>query len=587
MTNQEISTLFKKVAASYQILDEKKYLFQMLAYQKASDIVENLSIELGELYKEGKLNNIPGIGKTIEARLEELFRTGKVKYFESIMKNIPESVFVLLDIPSFGPKKAYKLARHFKLNNPKTVVSDLQKLALKNKISKVAGFGEKSETDILRALEEFKKNIGQPVRVDLVRATEIAEKIIDYMKKLDKVEQIETLGSLRRKKETIGDIDIAVATSSPEEVINYFVNYPKAERIIEKGKKTASIMVFEGAQIDLMTQPLENFGSLLQHQTGSKEHNIKLREYAIKKHLSLSEYGIKEKGKQLKFANEEEFYNKLGMEWIPPEIRENRGEIELSLAHKLPKLVNISDIKGDLHIHSNFPIEPSHDLGADPIEIIIQKAISLEYEYIAFSEHNPSVSKHSPSDIYDLISRRNEYIEQKTKSNKNIRIFKMLEVDILSNGNLSIDNKSSELLDGFIASVHSVFNLDKKDMTQRVLSGLTHPKAKILGHPTGRLLNERTGYQLNWDLIFDFCKKNYIAIEISSSPKRLDPPDQIIREGIKNGVKFIISTDSHALWQMEFMKYGVYMARRGWATKNDILNTLSYNEFVKWLKGGE
>lgn len=586
MSNQEIAKLFKNIAAAYSIKDERKFYFQRLAYQKASEAIANLTTELKDLYKEGKLDLVPGIGVTIKSRLTELFKKGSVSYFDSVLKGIPPSVFVLIDIPSIGPKKAYKLTTTLRLNDPKTVTKELLVKAKNHEIAKIPSFGEKSEQDIVRALLEFKEGKGKTTRMVLPYAGEIAEKILAYLKSFPAIAKAVPLGSLRRMMPTVGDIDIAVATNNPKEAIEHFAAYPYKDRIIEKGSATSSLLTTGGAQVDLMVQPLEGFGALLQHFTGSKDHNVRLREYALKKGLSLSERGIKslKDGKMTKYDQEEKFYDALGMEWIPPEIRENKGEIELAIRHKLPKLVEISDMKGDLHIHSKFAIEPSHDLGQTSIKEMVQYAKKLNYEYIGFSEHNPSVSKHTKQQIYSLISKRNEEVEQVKLSIKNIRIIKMLEIDILGSGELAVDDKSMELLDGAIVSIHSSFATNKEDMTKRVLSGLSHPKAKILAHPTGRLLNERKGYELDFDKVFDFCKKNNKALEINSWPQRLDLSDARIKEAVDKGVKLVINTDSHEVSQMNLMKYGVAMARRGWATKNDIINTLHYEEFMKWLK---
>ena len=419
-------------------------------------------------------------------------------------------------------------------------------------------------------------------------AQEIADKLVEYMKSLKDVIRVEPLGSLRRQTDTIGDIDLAVASDNPKAVLDHFVSYPYIERIIEKGEVSSSILTSGGKQIDLLIQPLESFGSLLQHFTGSKNHNVHLREIALKKGLSLSEYGIKhlrEQGQPLKtYETEEKFYHAVGLAWITPELREDKGEIEAAQKNKLPELVQTSDIKGDLHLHSNFPIEPSHDLGKSAFEEMLNKASELNYEYLGFSEHNPSQAKHTANKIYEILQKRNETIEQIKSNIKSVRIFKLLETDILPNGELAINNRSLDLLDASIVSIHSVFNMNKTDMTKRILSGLSHKKAKILAHPTGRLLNERSGYELDWETIFDFCKKNNKALEINSWPDRLDLTDSIVKLAIEGGVKMIINTDSHAVWQMELMRFGVSVARRGWATKNDILNTLSYNEFLEWLK---
>ena len=586
MNNKEVARLLRNVAASYRIKDEKKYYFQLIAYENASDTIESLPEQLENLYKENKLDNVPNIGKTIKSRLEELFKKGKVSHFDYVLKGIPPAVFALIEIPSLGPKRAYKLSIELGLKNQDTAVDELEKIAKSGGIAKIPGFGEKSEKDILRAIAEFKLGKGKTTRMVLPIAFEVGQRVLDYLYLSKKVKRAETLGSLRRMMPTIGDVDIAVATDDPKAVINHFVKFPNLERVIEKGPTTASILALGGKQIDLMTQPVKSFGSLLQHFTGSKNHNVHLREYALKNGMSLSEKGIKKningKEKLLKFDTEESFYSELSMDWIPPEIREDTGEIELALKHSLPKLIELSDIKGDFHLHSSFPIEPSHDLGKNTIEEMISKAKSLHYEYIAFSEHNPSISKHTSSQIYDLILKRNEEIYRVEDLYK-IKIVKMLEVDILPNGSLAIDDKALDKLDAIIVSIHSVFSMDPKQMTKRVISGLSHPKAKILAHPTGRLLNKRNGYELIWDELFDYVKKNKKILEINSWPYRLDLPDTLIRKAKELGIKFAINTDSHASDQMDLMRYGVAMARRGWAEKNDIINAMSYNEMTKYL----
>jgi DNA polymerase (family 10) len=587
MTNQEIARLFRNVAAAFAIKDSKKYYFQITAYQKASETIESLTSETEDLYSEGKLQDLPGIGVTIRARLMELFKKGSVAHFEAVLRGIPKSVFVLINIPSIGPKKAYKLANGLALNNPETAIKDLFNKAKGHEVAKIPTFGEKSEQDILRALSEYTQGKGKTSRMVLPYAGEIADKILTYLRQSPSAGKAVALGSLRRMMPTVGDIDIAVASDNPGEVINHFVAYPYKERVIEKGPTTASILTSGGKQIDLMVEPPESFGSLLQHLTGSKNHNVKLREYALKKGLSLSEKGIRDLSRNavLKtYATEEKFYNALGMGWIPPEMREDRGEIELAISRKLPELVELSDIKGDLHVHSSFPIEPSHDLGQTDIQEMAEFAQKLKYEYIGFSEHNPSFYNHTKDQVYSLIAKRNEYIDQIKSDIKDVRILKLLEVDILASGELAADNKSMDLLDGAIVSIHSSFSAEKKEMTKRVLAGLSHPKAIILAHPTGRMLNERPGYELDFDQIFDFCKKHNKALEINSWPNRLDLPDSLVKEAIENGVKLVVNTDSHEVSQMTQMRYGVAIARRGWATKSDIINTLRLEDFLNWLR---
>jgi len=587
MTNQEIAKLLRNIATAYFIKDDKKYRFQTLAYQRAADAIESTSTQVKDLIQDDELEKLPGIGPSIQAHLLELIKTGTVEYFESILKDIPQAVFPLLDVPGFGPKKAYRLVTTFSLENPKTVIKDIEKIAKQGKIAPLDGFGEKSEQDILRGIAEFGKGVGKATRMALPYAAEIAEKLISYLKKSEEVIEAEPLGSLRRMRSTVGDIDMAVATKHPEKVIEHFIAYPYKDRIIEKGELGASLILSGGQQVDLLTQPPQRFGSLLQHFTGSKNHNIALRELALKKGYSLSERGMKKEsrdGKEiLEFKTEESFYKFLGMDWIPPEIREDKGEIERALKHDLPNLVELKDMKGDLHIHSAYPIEPSHDMGQTSMEDMLVKAKRLGYEYLGFSEHNPNLSKHSKSDIYSIMAKRKDKIEHISLSKKYIRVINLLETDILPSGELAMDDKALEYVDGTIVSIHSNFGMDMNKMTRRVLKGLSHPKAKILAHPTGRLINSRNGYELDWEKIFEFASANDKAIEINSFPERLDLPDTLIYEAIKYGVKFVINTDSHHEKHMDLMKYGVSVARRGWAQKHDILNTLSYNDFITWL----
>jgi len=588
MTNAEIAELLRNVAASYKIQNEGKFRFQIIAYERAADAIEGTPTQIKDLAKDEKLGTIPGIGSSIQQHIQELLKTGKVKHFEMVMDGIPKAVFPLLHVPSIGPKKAFKLVTHFKLNNPNTVLQDLAKVAEEGKIATLENFGEKSQADILRALGEFKKGSGKTTRMVLPFAAELAKTVTTYLKQSSHIQEAEPLGSLRRRKETIGDVDIAISTDDPKEAIEHFAKYKHIDRLIEKGPVSISALVSGGRQVDIIALPKQQFGSLLQHFTGSKNHNVHLRELALKKGMSLSERGIKRtvKGKETleEFNTEEKFYHALGMDWIPPEIREDTGEIERAITHDLPKLVELKDIKGDVHIHSSFPIEPSHDMGLTSMEDMLAYGKKLGYEYLGFSEHNPSLSKHTSQQIYDLLARRKEKIDKLNEINKDIKAISLLEVDILPSGELAVPEKAIQLLDGMLVSIHSVFSMDKEKMTKRVLSGFSHPKAKVLTHPTGRLLNERPGYELDFEQIFEFAKKQNKAIEINAWYSRLDLPDGLVREAVKQGVKLVIDTDSHQLDQMNNMEFGVSVARRGWAEKHDILNALPYNRFIEWIK---
>lgn len=563
-TNLQIAELLRDVAASYQLKDQNKYKFQIIAYERAADAVEHASSELKDLWDDEKLEEVPGIGPGIAEHLSELFKTGHSKHFDNLTKDIPHEAFKLMELPGIGIKTAMKMIKE---GDPKEVQEKLKEVTEKNKKGK---------------------------RHLLPYAAMVAHEVMEYLSAFSKVMRVDPLGSLRRQASTIGDIDIAVATNNPVAVLDYFTKYPKSQRMIEKGDRTASILLPGNIQVDLMTQPIESYGSLLQHFTGSKHHNIALRELALKKGLSLSEYGIRKSqrpnSKIQKFKTEKEFYKYLGLDYIEPELREDTGEIESAREHKLPNLVELKDVKGDLQIHSSFDIETSHDLGESSMEEIVKKANELNYEYIAFTEHNPSQKGHNDSQTVEILKRKREKIDKINYSlrNKNTgsiqKVFNSLEIDILSDGRLPVPDKGLELLDFALVSIHSSFDLEKSLMTKRVLAALTHPKVRIFAHPTARKLNEREGIELNWTEIFDFCLKNNKWVEINSDPMRLDLPDNLVREAVKLGVKMTFGTDAHHKDGMDNMTFGVSVARRGWAKTSDIINTRKLSEFEKLLK---
>jgi DNA polymerase (family 10) len=362
---------------------------------------------------------------------------------------------------------------------------------------------------------------------------------------------------------------------------------------LEKGVRTASLIISGNIQVDIMAESPEGYGSLLQHFTGSKHHNVALRELALKKGFSLSDYGVKKvgdkTGKLTKFKTEEELYNFFGLEIIPPELREDMGEIEAAKNHNLPKLVELEDIRADLQIHSDFDIETSHDLGLSTMEEIVEKARGLNYEYIAFTDHNPSQSGHSESQIVELLKKKRERVDElnysisKDVNSRVFKVFNSLEIDIMPDGNLPVPSSGFDTLDFALISIHSSFRLERNEMTKRVLSALSNPKCKIFAHPTARKLQEREGIELNWPEVFEFCLKNDKWIEINCDPMRLDLPDNLVKEAVKLGVKLTFGTDAHHKDGLNNMIWGVSVARRGWAQKGDIVNARSLGEFEKLL----
>lgn len=604
MNNVEVADLLRSIAAAYEIKDMiagkvGASKFKIVAYQRAADAIEHLGSEAKDLYDDGKLAEVAGIGPAIGKYLVELFTKGTCGHFNDVLAGINPSVFELIKLPGIGPKTAYKLTKYLKID-PKDPFGSLKRYGLLGKIAEIEGFGEESQKEIIDAIDQASKS---QKRYLLNYAIELSNSIIEWMKKYEKIVYVEALGSLRRKCATIGDIDIAVASEDAKRAIDHFARFPHKKRVIEKGDVSASILLPSGVRVDMKVQSPRSFGSLLQHFTGSKHHNIKLREYAQKIGLSLSERGIKVvKGKKdvpfgtynrkkriYEFEKEEDFYLALGLKWIPPELREDSGEIEVALSEEgFPRLVDVGDLRGDLQVHSSFDVETSHDLGLSSIEEIVEYASQMGYEYVALTEHNPSQRGHTEAQIIDILKRKKEKIEQindsLSKQGRIKKLFNSLEIDILPNGKLAISERALEILDFALVSIHSSFRLDKDRMTKRVLSALENPKVKILAHPTARKLTKREGVEIDWEKVFDYCSKNRKWIEINSDPMRLDLPDYLVKQAIDKGVKLTIGTDSHHVDHLKNIIYGIYVARRGWAKKSDIVNTSSLEDFEKMLK---
>src|SRR3990167_842205 len=574
-SNKDIARLLREISAAYQAKGENR--FKVIAYDNAAASVEHATTELKDLWEDDQLETVPGLGKSIQEHLSELFSTGKVKHFDDIKKGLPEGMFSLLDIGGLGPKSAYKLAKELNLKN----IEDLKKAAKNKKIRNIPGFGQKSENVILTAITELRDKITN--RYLITEAFSVAERVLGYLRSHKDCERAEPLGSLRRMVATVGDIDIAVASQNPRGIIEHFKKFKEVKRVLDAGPRKSSLLLLNGMQVDLIVQPTRAFGALLQHFTGSKNHNIRLREYALKKGYSVSDYGVKVRGKIKEFKTEEDFYSFLGMDHIIPELREDTGEIEADLARKLPSVVDIGDIKGDIHLHSDYPIEPSHDLGTSSFAQIIKKAKELEYQYVGLSDHSPGYSTHTKAEIVEIIKKRSAKIEQLKNSNNNIGILNLLEIDVLKDGTLSVPEEGLKLLDGAIAGIHSSHNQDRKIITKRILNAINSHYVKVISHPTNRLLMQRESSDIDWQVVFEACKKNGTILEINAWPNRLDLPDTLVREALKWGLKFVINTDSHAVFEMDNMRFGVAVARRGWAQKKDIANTLPWRDFKRFF----
>jgi DNA polymerase (family 10) len=586
-TNQDIAHLLRSIAVVYTLQGQNR--FRIIAYEKAAEVIQYLPYNIKDVWVKGELDKIQGIGATLTQHLDEYFKDPENSYLNKTLHEIPQSVFLLMNIPGVGPKKALKLIKAFDLEDPKTAVEKLQKAAENGRIAELESFGEKSEKEILESIEIFKNNQDKEKRMPYPIAFDVAQDIIEYMKENKHVKHIDVLGSMRRKKSTIGDIDLAIVADDTqvENIIQYFVDYPKKIGIESQGDKKGSIIATNGMGIDLRVTSKDTYGAMLQYFTGSKAHNIKLREYAQKKGLSSNEYGIKNiKDNTIKhFTTEKDFYNYLGLDYIEPEMREGNEEIELAKKHQLPTLINADSLRGDFHIHSNYPIEPSHDLGANSPEEILDRALQKKYLYIGFSEHNPSMSNHTDEQIITILKKRKEHMSKifLNKKYKDIDCYLGLEVDILPDGNLALPNGAEKYLDYIIVSVHSRFTQPEEETTKRILRALEHPKVKIFGHPTGRLIEKREGIHANWDEIFKSCKTKNIACEINASPYRLDLPDVLVKRAKELGVRFTIDSDTHGIKEMDNLEYGISVARRGWLEKDDVMTTKSQKTFRDWL----
>lgn len=579
-SNAHIAELLRSVAASKTL--SKDNFFEIRAYGSAADAIEHATAEVKDLWEEGRLGDIPGVGKSIQGYLDEYFRTGVVANFEKILDRHPRAVYELIKIPGVGPATALQLAR--------AGVKDLKDLAQMIKSGDLvkAGIGEKTVQKIERGLNEISGRTG---RMLLPYATAQAEKILEYIKKEKNVVNANPLGSLRRQVATIGDLDFAASSRNPKETIEYFTNMPGIIEIQGKGENKATVVLHSGLHVDLLVGAPETYGALLQHFTGSKHHNIKLRILAERKGFSLSEYGVKKvssvKGHEssaiIPCKTEDNLYKILGMQTPEPEIREDIGEIELALKHELPDLVDFKDIKGDFHLHSNFPIDSSHDYGTGSIEEIVKRGVELGYKYIGISDHSPAVGTHTKEEIIAQIEKRTKFIQGLQLKYKSIRVLNGLEIDILASGELAVPEEALKTLDYSVVGIHTGHRGDKESLTKRILKAMENPYASILAHPTGRLLNERESYDADWEEIFKVAAKNKKAMEINAFPNRLDLRDDLVRLAKKYGVKFSIDTDSHKIEQMVNMPYGVSVARRGWLTKEDVINTWDWKDLMKWF----
>lgn len=570
-------TILKEMLAAMEVKGVSG--FRVRAYQNAISILDNLTVSIQDLWENNRLKEIPGIGQGIESHLNDLFTKGFVEEFEEMKKDLPQGMFSLIGLRGIGAKRAYKLSLAFRLNNREKALEILKEAAEKGKISIIEGFGEKMEKSILEAIEEQKMTKNKKVRFLLPHAEEIVERIKDHMKKCKEVENIVACGSFRRRNPTIGDLDIPVSTKDPEKVIKHFLEFHEIAEVLVVGEKKASVVLKNEVQVDIRVSTPEAYGSMLQYFTGSKQHNILLRNYALGKGMSLSEYGVKKNDVIKEFSNEEGFYSELGLQYIPPEIRHGNYEIDAAHKQELPKLIELSDIHGDLHCHTN------NSDGVNTLEEMVEAAKSLGYEYVGITDHAPSIQSRGLGTVLKIVNDTRKKIDEINTSQNDIKVLFGYEVNILVDNTLGLPDDILKNLDYVIAGIHTSFGQDKETVTRRLLSAMENPYVRVISHPSGRLLNQRDPADPDWSKIFSSARDNNIILEINGQPDRLDLPDDLVKLALGWGVSMIISSDAHSTDQLGYMRHGVDNARRGWVTKDNIINTLSYEKFVKKLTG--
>jgi DNA polymerase (family 10) len=570
MKNREVARILRNISI---LLDMDDVPFKPRAYEKAALTIAALEEEVEKTYAEGgvkALKQIPGVGESIAEKIEELIRTGKLEYYEQLHKQVPVELESLTRIEGLGPKTIKTLYQKLKITN----IDELEKAAEEHKISQLPGFKKKTEDNILKGIGFARQSGG---RFILGFALPLIRSIEERLKTVPEVKKAVAAGSVRRWKETIGDVDFLVLSDNPTKVSNYFVSMPEVIQILEKGKTKSAVKLNTGMNADIRILPEESFGAALQYFTGSKPHNIELRRIAQDKGWKLNEYGIFRKNKQIAGKTEEEVYEKLGLQWIPPEMRENTGEIEAAKKKELPNLIGYKDPKGDLQVHSNWTD------GQNSICEMAKQAKKNGLQYIVISDHSRYLAMTGGLDEKGLVKQAEE-IDQVNKQLNGITVLKGAELNILKDGSLDVADETLQKLDVVSAAVHSHFDMNREEMTQRVLKAIENPNVDILVHPTTRQIQRREPIQLDIEKVIQTAKDAGTILDVDSYPDRLDLRDEHIRKAVEVGAKLGISSDSHSTAHLHYLELGVAQARRGWATAKDVVNTRELEDFKSLLK---
>jgi len=570
MKNRLVAKILYEVA---DLLELEGVEFKPRAYRRAAQAVESCPIPIEDLVAQGRLHELPGVGESIAQKIEEIVKTGKLALHEELKAKLPVDLYALTQVEGVGPKTAKLLYEALGVRT----LEDLERVAREGKIREVKGLGPKIEEKILRGLQEAR---GAEKRELLGYALPLARNLRQKLLSTGLFQRIELAGSLRRGKETVGDLDLLAISDRPEEASKAFCGLAEVEEVLAQGPKKSSVKLSGGLQADLRIVPEESFGAALQYFTGSKAHNIRLRERAVARGWKLNEYGLfDENDRMIAGRSEEEIYRALGLSFIPPELREDQGEIQAAEAGALPKLVELREILADLHVHTDWSD------GKMSLLEVVEAARARGLQYVAITDHMrfaQAIPGLSPDDL----RRQIEEIQRLNESLKDFRFLCGVEANIARDGTVDVPRDLLSQIDLVIASVHTHFRLSKKEMTERLVRAVEDEGVDVLGHPTGRLIGERPAYEVDWDEVFRRAAKAGTALEVNANPQRLDLPADLIRRALEYGVKFILGTDAHAQEHLDFLEYGVLTLRRGWAESKDVLNTLPLEAFLAALKRG-
>ncbi|MFP3853922.1 MAG: DNA polymerase/3'-5' exonuclease PolX [Anaerolineales bacterium] len=571
MNNRQIQQVFLDIADLLSIKGESRY--RIIAYERAAEAIAELSRDLEDVHREGELQNIPGVGEAIAAKIQELLETGELEYLQKLAEEVPLSLIEVLRVGNVGPKKAVLFWKELGI----TTVPELEAAARTGSLAELPGMGAKSQQRVLEGIESLKRH--QTDRILLGQALPASEEVLNRLRALPSVEKAESAGSLRRRRETVGDLDLLAASRNPGVVMEAFTGDEAVEQVLGQGETKASIIRKDGLRMQLWVHLPERYGSALQYATGSKEHNVRMRELAQKQGLSLSEHGFrKEDGELILCENEESVYQELGLVWIPPELREDRGEVEAALHGELPDLIEIEQIKGDLHTHTDWSD------GRATMGEMIEGAITRGRKYLAITDHSRSLGVANGLSIERLREQRRAIDEMQDHYGDRIHLLQGAEVEILSDGGLDFPDDVLAELDIVVASLHTSLRQPRQQVTERLLSAVNNPHVDIIGHPSGRLLGRREAADLDFEQVFSAAVKSGVALEINAHPDRLDLHDTHVRRAVELGCRISINTDAHEPHGFDVLRFGIAVARRGWLTADPVLNTMDYGSLLSWLE---